>query len=74
MSFWKGKQALGSKVYIPGTPEKMVSLLLASYSEYPFLGYLKEGKEKVRKFDPLNLPETKASIDVDKLRYMFTCG
>lgn len=31
-------------------------------------GYLKDGKEKVRKFDPLNLPETKASIDIEKLR------
>lgn len=31
-------------------------------------GYLKDGKEKVRKFDPLNLPETKAEVDVEKLR------
>ena len=32
------------------------------------LGYLKSGNEKVRKFDPLNLPETKAEVDVEKLR------
>lgn len=31
-------------------------------------GYLKDGKEKVRKFDPLNLPEQKAEVDVEKLR------
>lgn len=31
-------------------------------------GYLKEGREKVRKFDPLNLPETKAEVDFEKLR------
>ena len=33
-----------------------------------FIGYLKDGKEKVRKFDPLNLPETKAEVDLEKLR------
>lgn len=49
-------------------PEPIPHGLAATLTLANMKGYLKDGKEKVRKFDPLNLPETKASVDVDKLR------
>jgi len=49
-------------------PEPIPHGMAATLTLAHMKGYLKSGKEKVRKFDPLNLPETKAAIDVEKLR------
>lgn len=49
-------------------PEPIPHGLAATITLAHMKGYLKNGDEKVRRFDPLNLPETKAAIDVEKLR------
>jgi len=49
-------------------PEPIPHGMAATLTLANMKGYLKSGKEKVRKFDSLNLPETKAAIDVEKLR------
>ncbi|XP_047137880.1 U4/U6.U5 tri-snRNP-associated protein 1 isoform X1 [Hydra vulgaris] len=49
-------------------PEPLPSGMASTLRLANMKGYLKSGNEKVRKFDPLNLPETKAEVDIEKLR------
>lgn len=49
-------------------PEPLPTSMTATLNLANMKGYLKDGREKVRRFDPLNLPETKAEVDTEKLR------